>query len=179
MIACVHCGARDGEVAPLEACPRRRGQFAPGLEGRPAPHELVDLPVGPVACGTCGWDDVGELRLLDVWEHFAPPIPRSAYAPFGCWGDEGKPRGLCGGCGDDLEPGSVVARPPDRLKVARRTTGPGGTYESRTLTVPARVDVPDRARFVLVQLRDGSLLYRRVADEPEEQEVSDAGARPA
>jgi hypothetical protein len=74
------------------------------------------LPLGPVACPSCGWDDHGTLELVDIEREFHPPIPRDAYPPFGVYGDEGRPRPFCPGCDTELDEFTVVARPTSRLE---------------------------------------------------------------
>ncbi len=70
--------------------------------------------IGPVKCRACGWDDDGELRVVDAREELVP-----VWVPAGpmlaVWGDDPRehtPRGLalCPVCDEDFSDPSTMER---------------------------------------------------------------------
>ncbi len=64
------------------------------------------------ACPECGWDDDGELRIVDWYEECFPPIPAPRYT-LAVWGDGEEQHHaagvtLCPLCDSELSPHSVT-----------------------------------------------------------------------
>ncbi len=70
--------------------------------------------IGPVKCPSCGWDDGGELRVVDWYDEMYPPIPPPRYT-LAVWGDDPERDGCaglsaCPVCDEDFSDPSTMAR---------------------------------------------------------------------
>jgi hypothetical protein len=75
----------------------------------PAPY------LGPCVCPECGYDDGGELRVVDVYEELCPPIPYRLI--LAVWGDDPEQHGslgvqFCPVCDEEFDPTTMRPRLP-------------------------------------------------------------------
>ena len=70
--------------------------------------------LGPVACPGCGWDDGGDLRIVDWYDECYPPIPppRDTLAIWGDDPERDRVHGLlsCPLCDEPFEPEAMARR---------------------------------------------------------------------